>query len=110
MCAMLDVRAGAIPTFGFRARAPQANGKFDRTEVDMRLADLLIEAKLTESDYQKAPKTPVYAYRDFSEVFDEEELPQTESDFLSYQLIPAFWPLTHPVAPSACSPTRGGQS
>ena len=87
VCAMLDVRAGAIPTFGFRARAPLANGKFDRTEVDMRLDDLLLEAKLTESDFQKAPKAPVHAYRDFSEVFDEEELPQTESDFLSYQLI-----------------------
>ena len=53
----------------------------------MRLGDLLIEAKLTESDFQKAPKAAVRAYRDFSEVFDDEDLPQTERDFLSYQLI-----------------------
>jgi hypothetical protein len=53
---MLDVRPRVIPEFGFRARVPLANGKFDRTEVDMRLGDLLIEAKLTESNFQRAPK------------------------------------------------------
>jgi hypothetical protein len=87
VCTILDVKPHTIPEFGFRARVPLANGKFDRTEVDMRLGDLLIEAKLTESDFQKAPKTVVRAYRDFGEVFDQEELPQTERDFLSYQLI-----------------------
>jgi hypothetical protein len=84
---MLDVGPRVIPEFGFRARVPLANGKFDRTEVDMRIGDLLIEAKLTESDFQRAPKAVVRAYRDFSEVFDCEDLPQTERDFLSYQLI-----------------------
>ena len=84
---MLDVKSPTIPDFGFRARVPLANGKFDRTEVDLRLGDLLIEAKLTESDFQKAPKTAVRAYRDFDEVFDQEDLPQTDRDFLSYQLI-----------------------
>jgi hypothetical protein len=84
---MLDVKPRVIPDFGFRARVPLANGKFDRTEIDMRLGDLMIEAKLTESDFQRAPKTVVRAYRDFSEVFDAEELPQTERDYRSYQLI-----------------------
>ncbi len=84
---MLDVTPGATPDFGWRARVPLANGKFDRTEIDMRLDDLLIEAKLTESDFQKAPKTAVLSYRDSSEVFDQEALPQTEREFLSYQLI-----------------------
>jgi len=37
VCSMLDVKPSAIPNFGFRARVPLANGKFDRTEVDMRL-------------------------------------------------------------------------
>ena len=87
VCSMLNVTPSAIPDFGFRARVPLSNGKFDRTEVDLRLGDLLIEAKLTESDFQHAPKAMVRAYRDFSEVFDGEDLPQTERDFLSYQLI-----------------------
>ena len=87
VCSMLGVNPGTVPDFGFRARVPLANGKFDRTEVDLRLGDLLIEAKLTEGDFQRTPKAPVHAYRDFTEVFDEEELPQTDRDFLSYQLI-----------------------
>ena len=28
-----------------------ANGKFDRTEVDLRLGNLLVEAKLTEGNF-----------------------------------------------------------
>ena len=84
---MLDVGPRVIPEFGFRARVPLANGKFDRTEVDLRLGDLLVEAKLTESDFQGAPKTVVRAYRDFNEVFDGEDLPQTEREYRSYQLI-----------------------
>jgi hypothetical protein len=84
---MLDVTPGATPDFGFRARVPLANGRFDRTEVDMRLGDLLIEAKLTESDFQHAPKTAVNAYRDFKEVFEAEDFPQTAKDYRSYQLI-----------------------
>ena len=87
VCSMLDVKPNTIPDFGFRPRVPLVNGKLDRTEVDMRLDDLLIEAKLTESDFQKAPKNAARAYRDFYEVFDDENLPQTERAFLSYQLI-----------------------
>jgi len=84
---ILGLKPHATSNFGFLARVPLANGKFDRTEVDLRLGDLLIEAKLTESDFQRAPKAAVRAYRDFSEVFGPDDLPQTESDFLSYQLI-----------------------
>jgi len=84
---MLGVKSPAIPDFGFRARVPLASGKYDRTEVDLRIGELLIEAKLTESDFQRAPKPVVRAYGAFSEVFDQEDLPQTDRDFLSYQLI-----------------------
>ena len=87
VCSMLDVKPPAIPDLGFRARVPLASGKVDRTEVDMRLGELLIEAKLTEGDFQKAPKEVVRAYRDFDEVFDREDLPQTTHDYESYQLI-----------------------
>ena len=84
---MLDVKPVATPNFGFRARVPLVTGKVDRTEVDMRLGDLLVEAKLTENDFQKAPKAAVHAYRDFSEVFDCADLPQTGDGYRSYQLI-----------------------
>jgi hypothetical protein len=87
VCAMLNVKPPAIPNFGFRARVPLENGKFDRTEVDLRLGDLLIEAKLTEGNFQQAPKKIVDAYRDFNDLFDAEELPQTAQNYGSYQLI-----------------------
>jgi hypothetical protein len=85
--ATLGLKPKSIPNFGFRPRVPLANERFDQTEVDLRLGDLPIEAKLTENDFQRAPKAAVRAYRDFSEVFDEADLPQNERDFKSYQLI-----------------------
>jgi hypothetical protein len=85
--ALLAVEPDATPTFGYKARVPLANGRFDRTEVDMRLGNLLIEAKLTESDFQSAPRTIVDAYRDFSEVFDGRQLPQGRDRYASYQLL-----------------------
>ncbi|MGA2355373.1 MAG: hypothetical protein ABSG02_12830 [Terriglobales bacterium] len=48
---------------------------------------ILIEAKLTESDFQSAPKSVLLAYRDFLEVFDAGQLPQTSEQYLSYQLL-----------------------
>jgi hypothetical protein len=77
----------ARPEFGVKARVPLVNGKFDRTEVDMRLGAMLFEAKLTEGDFQRREKSAVQCYRDFADVFAVRELPQTPTHFLSYQLI-----------------------
>jgi hypothetical protein len=87
LAALLGTEPGTSPCFGYKARVPLANGRFDRTEVDMRLGDLLVEAKLTESDFQSAEKKTLLAYRDFSEVFDWQELPQTDDLYVSYQLL-----------------------
>ena len=87
LASMLDTKAFATPEFGFRARVPLSNGKFDRTEVDMRLGDLLVEAKLTEMDFQSARKEVVHAYQDFGKLFDADDLPQTANHYQSYQLI-----------------------
>lgn len=85
--ALLGTEPGTSPRFGFKARVPLVNGRFDRTEIDLRLGDLLIEAKLTEGDFQSARKEILTAYRDFSEAFYRTQLPQTEERFLSYQLL-----------------------
>src|ERR1700686_4183677 len=87
LAAHLGVEPESAPGFGYRARVPLANGKFDRTEVDLRFGNLLIEAKLTESDFQCAEKRTLMAYRDFTEIFDWEQLPQTQTHFASYQLL-----------------------
>lgn len=98
---VLGTETGDVPEFGYRARVPLKstnNGssakavkapreRFDRTEVDMKLGSLLIESKLTESDFQTAPASLVMAYRDLEEVFDVESLQQTGERFISYQLI-----------------------
>jgi len=87
VCALLGVEPGLSPCFGYRARVPLTNGRFDRTEVDLLLGNLLVEAKLTESDFQSAPKRALQAYRDFDKVFDSSQFPQTGDNYLSYQLL-----------------------
>jgi hypothetical protein len=74
----LGVDAQAVPVFGWKARVPLTKGRFDRTEVDMRFGDLLVEAKLTEVGFQTRAAAIVEAYRDFDAVFDRDRLPRVE--------------------------------
>jgi len=74
----LGVGPDASPMFGWKARVPLANGRFDRTEVDMRIGSLLVEAKLTEVGFQTRAAAIVQGYRDFDEVFDHDLLPRAE--------------------------------
>lgn len=76
---MLGVDTNEAPVFGWKARVPLRSGLFDRTEVDMRWGGLLVEAKLTESDFQERKAEIVESYRDFDEVFEREELPRVEA-------------------------------
>lgn len=86
-CAMLDIEAGLEPEFGFRPAIPLGHGKSARTEIDMRLGNLLVEAKLTESDFQRAPERLFHRYREVDEVFDTERLPIAGGQVQSWQLI-----------------------
>lgn len=84
---LLGAEADGPPQFGFKPRVPLRQGKFDRTEVDMRLGNLLVEAKLTEGDFQRKSKATLACYRDFASVFYRRQLPQQSNHYLSYQLI-----------------------
>ncbi len=75
---LLGVETGAALEFGWKARVPLKTGRFDRTEVDMRFGSLLVEAKLTEGDFQACLPAAVEAYRDFDFVFDRDLLPRVE--------------------------------
>jgi hypothetical protein len=75
---VLGVDESEAPIFGWKARVPLANGRSDRTEVDMRLGSLLVEAKLTEGDFQSKAATVVEGYRDFDAIFEQELLPRVE--------------------------------
>ena len=84
---LLGSEADALPQFGWRARVPLKNGLADRTEIDMKLGNMLFEAKLTESDFQTCEAAVLQGYRDFGEVFDARDLPRSGARILSYQLI-----------------------
>lgn len=84
---LLGLEEEAMPQFGFKARVPLANGKMDRTEVNVLLGNLLVESKLTEADFQTKESSVVESYRDFYEVFDADSLPRNGNRYVAYQLI-----------------------
>lgn len=84
---MLGLDEPSVPEFGLKARVPQQGGRGDRTEVDMKIGNLLVESKLTESDFQCKDKQTVESYRDFGEVFHKRALACERGSYLSYQLI-----------------------
>jgi hypothetical protein len=87
LCEALGIEGEAKLCFGYRARVPLVNGRSDRTEVDLRFGDQLMEAKLTENDFQRVEKGRLASYRDFTDVFDWRRLPQTADYYASYQLL-----------------------
>jgi hypothetical protein len=87
LCSMLGVPRGLAPQFGYRPAILLRSGKTDRTEIDMKLGDLLIEAKLTETDFQTAPARMIERYRDLDEVFDLAQLMMYGDAVPDYQLI-----------------------
>jgi len=87
VCSLLGVEPGLLPTFGFRPRIPLLNKLGDQTEVDMKIGDLLVEAKLTESGFQSRPSRLLCRYRDLQEVFEVSELPSKGETVRGYQLV-----------------------
>jgi hypothetical protein len=87
VCSLLGAEPGIHPTFGFRPAIPLNNGGDDRSEIDLKLGKLFIEAKLTEGDFQTASYGLVRRYRDLESVFDVDRLPKRQEKFCSYQLI-----------------------
>lgn len=87
VCSLLAIEPGLQPEFGFRPGIPLARGRTDRTEIDMKLGSLLVEAKLTEGDFQRAPLRLLARYRDFERVFDADRIPSAGDRLDSYQLL-----------------------
>jgi hypothetical protein len=78
---LLGVSINAAPCFGINPRIPlhpNAKGRAltDRTEIDMQLSDLFVEAKLTETGFQNARPALIHRYRDLETVFDIAKLPR----------------------------------
>jgi hypothetical protein len=83
----LGVERGSRAEFGFRPQTPLKNNHGDRTEIDLKLGNLLIEAKLTEGNFQCARPELLARYRDFDHVFEPDLLPSSNGVFRSYQLL-----------------------
>jgi hypothetical protein len=84
---LLGIESKTVPEFGFKPRTPLHRGKRDATEIDMKIGELLVEAKLTESDFQSAGLGLISRYRDLEAVFDLGELPTRNGRQRGYQLI-----------------------
>lgn len=84
---MLGIESEATPKFGFKPRTPLHRRRSDNTEIDMKIDQLLVEAKLTESDFQSATFDLISRYRDLETVFDLSGLPSRNGRYCSYQLI-----------------------
>lgn len=87
LCATLNINSDDTPIFGWRANLPLVNNHADRTEIDMRVGDLLVEAKLCEGDFQSASLAMMRRYPGFNEVFDIERLHPRRNKLRSYQLL-----------------------
>jgi hypothetical protein len=73
---LLGVEPTAYPIFGIRPRVPLRSGLKDRTEIDLQLNNLFVEAKLTETSFQTARPSLIERYRDLETVFDIDRLPR----------------------------------
>lgn len=85
--ALMGVAGDERVEFGVRSEARLERGLVNTTEIDMRVGDLLVEAKLTEGDFQFGALRLVERYADFDEVFDRRLLEVTRRGVRSYQLI-----------------------
>lgn len=85
---LLNVEPVALPCFGINPRVPLRSGRLDRTEIDLHLGNLFVEAKLTETSFQNARPRLIERYRDLEAVFDITRLPWTSDGIVrGYQLI-----------------------
>jgi hypothetical protein len=85
---LLNVDPTAHPCFGAhpgvplrttlkpRSKKSAVREALDRTEIDLTLGNLFIEAKLTESDFQTAAPSLIERYRDLETVFEVDRLPR----------------------------------
>jgi len=87
VCALLGIRPGSRPQFGMKPGIPLVSGRADRTEIDMALGHLFVEAKLTEGGFQSARSDLVLRYSDVNAVFNLDALPSSAGLVEGYQLV-----------------------
>ncbi|MCU1313785.1 MAG: hypothetical protein JWM54_1542 [Acidobacteriaceae bacterium] len=84
---LLGTEAPERLEFGYMPRIPLITRHVERTEVDLRIGHLLIEAKLTENDFQTVRRPRMKRYLDVHDIFALEDLPCSGDLLLHYQLL-----------------------
>lgn len=87
LCACLGVQTGLRPAFGVRGELAMRRNEVDRTEFDMQLGDLLVEAKLTETGFGTASLDRLRRYISAEEFFDFDALPRSGQRVAGYQIV-----------------------
>lgn len=64
--------------FGFSPEVTLKDGRRERTEIDLALGDVFVEAKLTEKDFTEKAAEVVHNYAQFGELFDVGGLKRVE--------------------------------
>jgi hypothetical protein len=83
-----STRARRKDPASLEASANRESNLKDRTEIDLQLGNLFVEAKLTETGFQNAKPRLIERYRDLETVFDITRLPWTATGTVQgYQLI-----------------------
>jgi len=85
---LLDYDGSTEMTFGVGGEIPYVGGGVDhRTEHDAKVGRMILEAKLTESDFIFREAEVVERYAGLQAVFETDRLPRRGTDYASYQLI-----------------------
>lgn len=75
------------PEFGSKPGLYLKSGQGDRTEIDLTLDNLILEAKLTETDFIKKSVSTVKNYTDVEKIFHFNQLPNDGKFIFHYQII-----------------------
>jgi hypothetical protein len=73
---LLGVEPTTELNFGIHPGVPLRSGLKDRTEIDLQISTLFIEAKLTETGFQNARLSLIERYRDLEAIFYLDRLPR----------------------------------
>src|SRR5882757_9380524 len=106
---LLNIDPAAQPCFGINPGVPlklprKGRSKLpseltDRTEIDLQLGNLFLEAKLTESNFQTAAPRLIERYRDLETIFDVPRLPRNLiSSPAAYPSVEDYSQLEEPTA------------
>ncbi len=87
VCGRLGIAPGLQPTFGVRAQLAMRGEEVDRTEFDMQLGDVWVEAKLTEGGFGRATRERLLRYDGVEQWFDLDELPCGSAHVFGYQVV-----------------------